>query len=178
MEALRRYETSHGTVTLRPETPGDDAFLFALFSSHTGRVLRRSGLPDAAIKTMLEFQYRANNQTHRATFPNACYSIIESEGTAIGRFIEQDEGATVYFVDFALLEDRQAKGLGTAFIAMVVDEWALKGRAARVEVFQSNEPSLKLCYKLGFVATSAHAGYINLVRAIPQPPSQGAADGA
>ena len=178
MEALRRYDTSHGTVTLRLETPGDDAFLFALFSSHTGRVLRQAGLPDTAIRTMLQFQYRSNNQTHRAAFPNACYSIIESEGNPIGRFIEEDEGATVYFVDFALLEDRQAKGLGTAFIATVVDEWALKGRAARVEVLQNNEPSLKLCRKLGFVATREHAGYINLVRAIPELPSQGRADGA
>ena len=167
MEVSRRYETSHGTVTLRPELPRDDAFLFALFSSHTGRVLRQSNLAEPAIQTMLQLQYRSSTQTHRNVFPDACYSIIESEGLAIGRFIEQDEGATVYFVDFALVEDRQARGLGTAFIAMVADEWALKGRAARVEVRYNNTHSLKLCRNLGFVLLEDKGmGFVNLIRPV------------
>ncbi len=171
MEVSRRYETSHGTVTLRPETPDDDAFLFALFSSHAGRVLRESSLAGAAIQTMLEFQYRSSTQTHRKMFPDACYSIIESGGIAIGRFIEQDEGAAVYFVDFALVENRQAKGLGTAFIAMVADEWALNGRAARVEVRYDNTHSLKLCRNLGFVLLDDRGmGFVNLIR--PADPAQ------
>ncbi|GEM_PF-1304808 len=166
MEVSRRYDLAFGSVTLRPQRADDEAFLFALFDAHAGRVMRQGGLPEPRIRTMLEFQFRSNNATHRNTFPDATYSIIESAGRPIGRFIEADEGETVYFVDFALLEDRQAKGLGTALTEKIADEWALKGRAARVEVFQDNTPSLKLCAKIGFVETGSNGmGHVNLVRA-------------
>jgi ribosomal protein S18 acetylase RimI-like enzyme len=116
---------------------------------------------------MISFQYRSQSDTHRAMFPDAIFSIIESEGRPIGRLIECDEGETVYFVDFALLPERQAKGLGTAYIEMVADEWAQRGRAARVEVRYDNEHSLKLCRNLGFVLLEDRGmGFVNLIRPV------------
>jgi GNAT superfamily N-acetyltransferase len=152
---------------MRPEQSGDEAFLNALFKSHTERPLKRVGLPDAEIEKMVALQYRSQSTTNRALYPNALYSIIERDDLAIGRLIEHDEGETVYFVDFALLPERQAQGLGTAYIEMVADEWALKGRAARVEVRYDNAHSLKLCKNLGFVLLEDKGmGFVNLVRPI------------
>lgn len=152
---------------MRPERPDDDAFLFALFRSHTERPLRRAAMADAAIETMVAFQYRSQTFNNRALFPDAAFSIIEMDGAPIGRLIEQDEGETVYFVDFAWLPEHQAKGLGTAYIEMVADEWALKGRAARVEVRYDNAHSLKLCKNLGFVQLEDKGmGFVNLIRPI------------
>ena len=163
----RCYETRCGTVTMRPERPDDDAFLFALFRAHTERPLRRAGMADAAIETMVGFQYRSQSANNRALFPNAAFSIIEMDGAPIGRLIEHDEGETVYFVDFALLPEHQAKGLGTAYIEMVADEWATKARAARVEVRYDNAHSLKLCKNLGFVLLEdKRMGYVNLIRPV------------
>lgn len=163
----RCYETRCGTVTMRPERPEDDAFLLALFRSHTERPLRRAGLADAAIETMVGFQYRSQSTNNRALFPGAAFSIIEMDGVPIGRLIEHDEGATVYFVDFALLPEHQAKGLGTAYIEMVADEWHARGRAARVEVRYDNAHSLKLCKNLGFVQQEDKGmGFVNLIRPI------------
>ncbi len=167
-ENPRRYDTRHGPVALRRQRPEDDAFLFALFAGHAGRPLKLGGLPEAVVAQQMALQYRAQTGAHRAQFPDAVYSIIESGGVPIGRLIEQDEGETVYFVDYAFLPERQAKGLGTALIEMIADEWALRGRAARVEVMFTNEPSLKLCRKLGFVPCGEHLGYIELRRAPPQ----------
>jgi GNAT superfamily N-acetyltransferase len=171
MEVARRYVTKFGTVTMREERAEDEPFLFALFRSHTERPLKLAGLAEAAIDTMVAFQYRSQSGTHRVAFPNAVYSIIESDGEPIGRLIEEDEGESVYFVDFALTPERQAKGLGTAFIELVADEWAAKGRAARVEVHVGNEPSLKLCRKLGFVMIEdKRMGYVNLLRSRAMAP--------
>jgi GNAT superfamily N-acetyltransferase len=164
MEVPRHYETRCGTVSLRRQETADAAFLFALFCAHAGRPLRQGGLPEAAIAPMMDFQYRASTAAHRTLFPNAAYGIIESAGAPIGRLIEQEEGDAVYFVDFALVPERQAHGLGTAFIEMVADEWATRGRDARVEVQMLNEPSLKLCRKLGFLQTAEKMGYIELRR--------------
>jgi ribosomal protein S18 acetylase RimI-like enzyme len=152
---------------MRPERADDDAFLFALFRSHTERPLRRTGLADAAIETLVGFQYRSQTANNRALFPEAVFSIIEMDGVPIGRLVEHDEGATVYFVDFAWLPEHQAKGLGTAYIEMVADEWAAKGRAARVEVRYDNAHSLKLCRNCGFVRQEDKGmGFINLIRPI------------
>lgn len=161
---------------MRPERPEDEAFLSALFRSHTERPLKRkAGITAAQIETMVGFQYRSQRATHRTLFPNALYSIIESEGLPIGRLIEHDEGETVYFVDFALTPERQAQGLGTAYIEMVADEWALKGRAARVEVQYDNAHSLKLCKNLGFVLhEDKRMGYVNLIRPVDPAKRSGA----
>ena len=164
-ETLRRYDTRHGTLTMRRERGDDAAFLFALFASHASRPFTMGGIPQPVIDQQMTIQYRAQSGTHRALFPDAVYNIIESDGVPIGRLIEQDEGETVYFVDFAFLPERQAKGLGTAFIEMVADEWGALGRAARVEVLFTNAHSLKLCSNLGFVRTGEKAGYIELRRA-------------
>jgi GNAT superfamily N-acetyltransferase len=169
-EIVRRYDTRHGTLTMRRERSDDDAaFLFALFVSHASRPFTLGGIPQPIIDQQMAMQYRAQSGTHRTLFPNAVYNIIESDGVAIGRLIEQDEGQTVYFVDFAFLPERQAKGLGTAFIEMVADEWGVRGRAARVEVLFTNAHSLKLCGNLGFVRTGEKAGYIELRRAPRMP---------
>ncbi len=169
METKRRYDTRYGSVTLRIERPQDDAFLLELFRGHAIGVLELARLPPDMIERLLAHQFRSQTETHRRQFPDAVYSIIESGGAPIGRLIEEDEGDTVYYVDFALLPDRQARGLGTAFIGMVSDEWAARGRDARVEVMINNEPSLKLCRKLGFVETATtQSGYVELRRKIPE----------
>ncbi|MBV9993035.1 MAG: GNAT family N-acetyltransferase [Alphaproteobacteria bacterium] len=163
---MRRYDTRAGSVVLRPETKADDAFLFELFAGHAGRPLKAAGLDADAMRTLLTLQYRAQSGKHRASYPDAAYSIIESEGAPIGRLIEADEGECVYFADFAFLPERQAKGLGTALIEMIADEWGARGRAARVEVRSGNDHSLKLCANLGFERTTEDVmGYVELRRA-------------
>lgn len=173
MEERRCYPTRHGTVTLRSERAEDEPFLRALFASHTAGPLMRAGLSGDALAQLVTMQYRSASATHRMLFPEAAYLIIESDGAPIGRLIEEDEGDAVYFVDFALLPERQMKGLGTAFIEMVADEWGERGKAARVEVFVGNEPSLKLCRKLGFVQTAElPTGYVVLRREPPKRSSE------
>lgn len=163
----RRYETNRGTVTLRRETPMDAAFLLTLFSGHARRPLEYSALPSDAIAKMVDMQFRSSNATHHTLFPDAVYSIIECDGEPIGRIIEADEGDTVYYVDFALLPGRQAKGLGTAFIDKLCDEWAARGKSARVEVMMTNSASLKLCGYCGFVETGRTPnGYVHLKRIV------------
>ena len=165
-ENRRHYDTKHGKLTLRPERAEDNAFLFDLFVGHASRPFKLGGIPEAIIAQQMPLQYRAQTGTHRTLFPDAIYSIIESDCVPIGRLIEHDEGETVYFVDFAFVPEQQAKGLGTALIEMIADEWGLRGRAARVEVLFTNEHSLKLCRNLGFAVTSEiKAGYLELRRA-------------
>jgi RimJ/RimL family protein N-acetyltransferase len=159
----RIVRTARGDFVLRPERVEDDAFLFRLFRLNTIDVLHLMGMPQEEIDKLVKFQYRSQTATYRAVFPEACFSIIDFAGETIGRLIEHDEGDLVYFVDFVLLPERQALGLGTAFIRAIMDEWAGRGRGTRVRVLVTNEASRKLCRKLGMheIESDDHA-YIEL----------------
>jgi len=150
MNSPRIIRTPRGDFIFRPERPEDDRFLFKLFAAHNGGMFRHAGLPAAMIENLLESQFRSQTATYREMFPDAIYSIIASDGHEIGRFIEQDETDVVYFVDFLLSPQHQAKGIGPAITLALMEEWAARGRGTRVEVMVNNEPCLKMCRRLGF----------------------------
>lgn|SRR5262245_38856511 len=159
----RTIATPRGDFVLRLERPDDEPFLFRLFAANNMRVLQLAGfLPEVADK-VIAFQYRSQTATYRGMFPDAVYSIVEFDGEPVGRFIEHDETEFVYFVDFVLFPQYQAKGLGPALTRALMDEWAARGRGTRVKVLVSNEPCLKMCHRLGFVRTDeGENGYVEL----------------
>jgi GNAT superfamily N-acetyltransferase len=121
------------------------------------------GLPDAMVEQLIRFQYRSQTATYRAMFPDAAFSIIAWDGETIGRLIEHDEQDVVYFVDFVLVPERQSQGLGSAFIRAVMDEWGARGRGTRVKILTNNDPSLKMCRKLGMVESEPdNMAYVEL----------------
>lgn len=159
----RIIETKRGPFTLRPERPEDDDFLFHLFRANNVDTLLLMGLPEEMVEQLIQFQFRSQTGTYRAMFPNAAFSIIEWEGETIGRFIEHDEQDVVYFVDFVLVPERQSQGLGSAFIRAVMNECAARGRGTRVKILCNNDPSLKMCHKLGMVQSEPdEMGYVEL----------------
>jgi RimJ/RimL family protein N-acetyltransferase len=161
--ALRTIPTPRGDFIFRPERPQDEQFLFALFAAHNGAMLRQGGIPAAMIEKLLETQFRSQSATYRNMFPDAIYSIIAFEDEEIGRFIEQDETDVVYFVDFLLAPQHQAKGFGPAITWALMQEWAGRGRGTRVEVMINNAPCLKMCARLGFTQSAPdERGYVEL----------------
>jgi GNAT superfamily N-acetyltransferase len=159
----RKIGTPRGEFVLRPERPEDEPFLSQLFAATNVDILHRAGIPAEMIDRLLAFQFRSQTATYRALFPNAIWSIVEMDGEMIGRYIENDEGDVVYFVDFALLPKMQARGLGPALTRALMQEWAARGRDTRVKVVSTNFPSLKMCRGLGFVETEgSDPAYVEL----------------
>lgn len=162
-QALRIITTPRGDFTLRPERPEDDRFLFDLFVFDNIEILQRAQFPMDVIEKLINFQYRSQTATYRAMFPNAIFSIVSWQDKDIGRFIEHDESEVVYFVDFVLLPEYQAKGVGSALTRALMEEWAARGRGTRVKVLVNNTPSLKMCRKLGFMEfATEETAYIEL----------------
>lgn len=164
----RTIKTPRGDFVMRPETPEDEPFLFRLFVSHNIGTLRLAGFPEDFIEKMISFQFRSQTSTYRGMYPDAIYSVVEFEGEAVGRFIEQDETDMVYFVDFLLFPENRTKGLGSALTRALMQEWAAKGRGTRVKVLMNNVASLTMCRKLGFTETPEENGYIDL-KWFPKP---------
>jgi len=158
----RTIKTPRGDFVMRPETPEDEPFLFRLFVSHNIGTLRLAGFPEDFIEKLITFQFRSQTSTYRGMYPNAIFSIVEFEGEAVGRFIEEDETDMVYFVDFLLFPENRTKGLGRALTWALMQEWAAKGRGTRVKVLMNNVASLTMCRKLGFTETPDENGYIDM----------------
>jgi ribosomal protein S18 acetylase RimI-like enzyme len=163
MSDTRTIETPLGIVALRPERTDDEDFLFALFSANRIGILKLARIPEDAVAELIALQYRSQTATYRTLYPEATYSIVEREGAAVGRLIENDETREVYFVDIALMPDVQRRGVGRAIIRALRDVWAGRGRAARAKVAIENEASMQLFRGLGFapVGTDEHA-YVTL----------------
>ncbi len=159
----RTIVTPRGTFVLRPERPEDDPFLLRLFAANNIQILQMAGFPAEMVEKLIAFQHRSQTATHRGMFPDAIYSIVKFEGQEVGRFIEHDEKDVVYFVDFALFPEHQAKGLGAALTRALMEEWAARGRGTRVEILMNNEPCLRMCRRLGFVETrSPESAYVEM----------------
>lgn len=168
---LRTIVLPRATVTLRPEREDDDGFLAQLFRANNFDILLQIPLTDQMRDDLIAFQHRSQTATYRGLFPHACYSIVECEGKAIGRFIEHDEGDTVYFVDFALMPEHHRKGIGIGLTAAMMRQWASKGYAVRVKVLSTNIASLAMCRKLGFVDQGSEDGaYLELRWTAPAGP--------
>lgn len=173
----RIVRTPRGDFIFRPERPDDEQFLLELFAAHHGIMMRTAGIPEAMIEKLMEAQFRSQTATFRNMFPDAIYSIIAFEGEEIGRFIEQDETDVVYFVDFLLAPQHQAKGIGPAITRALMEEWAARGRGTRVEVMANNKPCLTMCHRLGFTAGATdERAYVELRWYPPQLMRKGEPD--
>ena len=157
-----RIESKQGTLTLRPETSGDEEFLRGLFVATQASMLEHAPLDAAQKAALLEMQFRAQSASYRAGYPEARFDIIELDGRAIGRLIAAREEGAVRFVDFALSPERRAAGLGTALIGALIEEAAAQGLAVRVDVIWNNAPSLRLCGRLGFVQIGERPPHVEL----------------
>jgi ribosomal protein S18 acetylase RimI-like enzyme len=137
-------------IVLRPEQEQDAAFLANLFRTTAGRDLCLMPIDDAMKERLLRMQFASQSATYRGQFPTARFDIIERDGEPIGRMVIDAGKEAGHIVDFALMPKRRARGLGTAMLAAVLERFARRGQRVRCEVLATNEPSLRMCQRVGF----------------------------
>lgn len=155
-------DTSHGVFRLRPEVDADQPFLFALFRSHTLPELAAMPVDDATREVLVRMQFQAQTTGYRGQFPNARFDIVEQAGIPIGRLIVDEGGDAGCIVDFALSDDRRGRGFGVAILAAVLHRFAPLGRPMRCKVLAHNEPSIRMCRRLGFRQLHAIPPFLQL----------------
>lgn len=148
------FATGAGSVLLRSQEVGDEAFLAALFAANHADLLRAAGLPQNTIDHLVGMQQRSQSETYRVLYPRARYYVLECDSLPIGRLVTHEEAAAISIVDIALLPSVQGRGIGRASIATMLGEAARLGRGARAMVMLSNRPSLAMFRRLGFQETA------------------------
>ena len=139
------------TLSLRPVTPADDAFLFELYAS-TREDIAALGLGDARRTALMHVQWMAQRNGYRLRFPNAEHQVVLVNGEQVGRLWVAREPGELRLVDISLLPAHRNTGLGTSLLRSLQEEAVLAGKPVRLSVAREN-PARRLYERLGFVLT-------------------------
>ena len=154
--------TPHGRLSMRSQTDGDTAFLFDLFASTKAAEMALMPIDGAGRMQLLQMQFRSMTETYRHQYPNARFDIVELDGTPIGRLVTDVRTDCVYYVDIALLAERQGAGIATTLMQAVLEEPRRLGLPGRVKVLSSNTASLRLCSRIGMTLRADIPPYVEL----------------
>jgi ribosomal protein S18 acetylase RimI-like enzyme len=153
-----------GTLTLRPECEVDQPFRYRLFVDSRlpefALLLQQIG-PDAYGQVM-QMQFQAQTMTYRANFPQARFDIIELDGMPVGRIVVDRPGTTIHIVDQAVVPAMRNRGIGTAIMRALMDEAARNKLPISLKVASSNDPSMGLYLRLGFLPVEEVPFYIGM----------------
>jgi ribosomal protein S18 acetylase RimI-like enzyme len=154
--------SAQGQLSLRPEREGDDAFRFQLFCESRPAEFALLQLEPAAFEQLMRFQFQAQTMTYRTNFPDARFDIIELDGVPIGRIVVGRSGTAWRIVDQAIAPRQRNRGFGSAIMRAVMDRAAGAGQTVRLKVASTNDPSMRLYLRLGFVPIETDPFYIEM----------------
>lgn len=151
-----------GLLTLRPEREKDQAFRYRLFCQSRPPEWDMVQIDPQAREHLMRHQFEAQTKSYRAQFPKARFDIIELDGEPIGRIVVDRPPDMIHLVDQAITPACRNKGLGTTIMRTLMDEVRERELPLRLMVGSSNDPSLRLYLRLGFVSIAATPMYIEL----------------
>jgi ribosomal protein S18 acetylase RimI-like enzyme len=157
-----------GVLQLRPERADDEAFRFQLFCDSRLPEWDVVSLDPAVRAQLMHQQFQAQTMTYADRFPDARFDIIELGRERIGRIVVNRPGTVVHIVDHAIVPPLRNRGIGTAIMRGLMKEARDAKLPVRLKVASSNDPSLRLYLRLGFVPIETIPAYIELEW---QPPS-------
>jgi ribosomal protein S18 acetylase RimI-like enzyme len=136
-------------ITIRPEQPQDEAFLFELYASTRQEELDAWGWPPERRASFLTMQFRASQGYHRV-FPDAEFQIVLLDGANAGRMIINRTRGELQLVDIALLPKHRNVGVGTALLQKIFGEASATKKSLRLQVLKGNRAE-RFYQRLGFV---------------------------
>jgi ribosomal protein S18 acetylase RimI-like enzyme len=153
---------AQGQLSLRPEREQDNAFRFQLFCESRPAEFALLQLQPAALDQLMRFQFQAQTTTYRTNFPDARFDIIELDGVPIGRIVVAHSSSALRIVDQAIVPPQRNRGFGSAIMRAVLDEAGHAGKTVRLKVASTNDPSMRLYLRLGFVPIETDPFYIEM----------------
>jgi len=173
MHATLEIPSPLGLLHLRPECDEDHDFRFRLFCDSRPPEFAQLLAP-AQFQQIMRFQFQAQTMSYRADFPRARFDIIELAGRPIGRIVVDRPGTSLHIIDQAIVPELRGRGIGTAVMRSLMDKACATQVPLRLKVASSNDPSLRLYLRLGFVPIESVPLYIEL----EWKPPAGRADGS
>jgi len=137
------------SVTLRPATPEDQEFLFALYASTREEEMSLWGWDDTQKQMFLELQFRAKFQQYSLSYPQADDDVVLLNGQPVGRMMVDREGPEFTFLDIALLPEYRNRKIGTTLIQQMEQDATNAQKSVVLHVVRTNVAA-RLYERLGF----------------------------
>ena len=151
MENTDDSQTAGSAVSLhlRPEQPGDEPWLFAVYAGSREAELLLTDWDAATRQAFLEMQFKAMRQGYRSMYPQAQFSIIVADKTPAGRLVVDRQDKVIHVVDIALLPAYYGRGIGTAVMRGLLSEAERGSMNVRLCVRRDSR-ALRFYERLGF----------------------------
>ncbi|HEY2084307.1 MAG TPA: GNAT family N-acetyltransferase, partial [Verrucomicrobiae bacterium] len=153
-------------ITVRPETPQDEVFLFELYASTRQEELDAWGWPPEMRSAFLAMQFKASQGYHSA-FPDAEFQIVLLNGANAGRLVLHRTREELLLVDIALLPRYRNAGIGSALLRKIFGEAAATSRPLRLKVLKGNRAE-RFYQRLGFKKTGETELHIDMEWRAPE----------
>ncbi len=148
-----------GTLTLRPVTTDDDAFLLSVYDSTRAEELDQAQWAEGQREAFLKWQFDMQRSQYDTRFPDAEYHVILIDGEPAGRIWIGRRDEEIRLLDIAILTPFQNRGAGTILLRKLMDEAKVTGKRLRHMVFVLNNDAHRFYERLGFVVIEDLGGY-------------------
>jgi ribosomal protein S18 acetylase RimI-like enzyme len=146
-------------IALRPATPGDDAFLRAVYASTRSDELAVTDWSEEQKAAFCTQQFTAQAAHYRAHYPTAEYNVIEFEQQPAGRLYLDRWTREIRIMDIALLPAFRGRGIGSYLLEQLKEEARAVGKLLSIHVEKFN-PALRLYQRHGFTQREDKGVYL------------------
>jgi ribosomal protein S18 acetylase RimI-like enzyme len=137
------------SLTLRPITREDDAFLARVYASSRAEELAVTGWTEQLKTEFCRAQFDAQSAYYAANYSEASFQIIERDGWPIGRLYVAHWEKEMRIVDITLLPEARGSGIGTKLLRDLQEEARSAAKSLTIHVERFNR-ALALYQRLGF----------------------------
>lgn len=152
---------SRQCIHLRDIEPGDEPFLFEVYTSTRLDELAVTGWSELQIHAFLAQQFAAQHSHYQTHYADAQFSVIMDGDTPIGRLYVARWPREIRIVDIALLSEYRGRGVGAQLLREILAEGRASAKPVTIHVERMN-PALRLYERLGFRETKDKGVYLLL----------------
>ena len=150
--------TTDQALALRDETPGDQAFLFQLYTSIRQPEMDVLDWPAEQKRAFLAQQQAAQSSHYRQHYPDARFLIVQQQAEPIGRIYLSPGSSELRLMEIALLPAARGAGIGSCLLAGVLQLALEDGLCVSLHVEPFN-PAYAWYQRLGFQVVEQRGVY-------------------
>jgi GNAT superfamily N-acetyltransferase len=147
------------SVSLRPITPDDLAFLLGLYRSTREEELAMVvDWSEEQKDWFIRMQFDAQHAWYQEHYIGASFDVILVDGVPAGRLYVHRRETEIRLVDISLLPKARGRSLGTTLLRGLCDEAETAGKPLTIHVEKYN-PAMRLYQRLGFTCIDENGPY-------------------
>ena len=136
-------------ITLKPEQPDDDGFLFELYSTTRAEEMALTLWKDEQRRVFLRQQYELRRLHYLRYHSAAEYLLVRRDGERIGRIAIDRTEDEIRIMDIALVPEHRGRGIGSQLIRDLLAEASFENTPVTLHVERRNRAA-GLYQRLGF----------------------------